>query len=469
MISAEPELLEKAAVRAAAHARACSSRFESVPHDEFVGQMSACLAAVLAHANDQNAPAAKEWIETHARRRAAAGFSAADAVCGFAAARGALRHLVSGQTRLGGELAAEVERAVDEVQHEFVSVLEGLRYGEADLDRAQAARLAEVLAQPIVLLDCDGRAAWATAALARLCNQSLAAIVGERALELIPIVAAAFADPPAVERSLRSSAARPDRSHSDVYRTADGAWLACSSLPIGDHRYAGRLITFSDVTQFVEASQHAQQLSRALVNAQERERAHIAGELHDGPVQLLAAALMRLDPSLATPTDGDDVGVEALRADLRCAYREIRSLLFNLRPQTLTQHGLAAAARDVATKLEEAAGVRVHIENHCGAVRRDEQAVVAFRVLQEALANVRKHADAREVHVILDGDDDLVLMIRDDGRGFPVDDARSRVGAGHIGLATMRERVELAGGKFVLASRPGGGTQVTVWLPPAAA
>ena len=461
------EIVQSAAAGATAEARARNGRFESLPSDEFAAQMAACLDAVLARAHDLDDRRAQEWVESHAPIRAAAGFSAADAVCGFAAARHALKEIVWRLTDADPAFAAQAERTLDEMEQEFVALVERLRGSESVLTDSQAVLLTEALPQPILLVDRHGRATWMTEAFARLCGRTREDLLGAGAIELIPIVAAAFAEPEAVEGSLRASSARPEGSHSDVYRATGGAWLARTAVPIGEGGALGRLVTFSDVSQFIDARDRARRLNEALVHAQERERSHIASELHDGPVQLLAAALIRLDPAFGGPgVEAADELVAELRADLRRAYGEIRSLLFNLRPETLSQQGLAAAVIELAERFEKETGVNVRVEADPAATGRDEHAVVVFRVLQEALINIRKHADATNVQVVLDGEP-LAMSIRDDGRGFARDDVAPRTQLGHVGLVTMRERIELAGGCFVVRSKPGEGTQITLCLPPA--
>ena len=207
-----------------------------------------------------------------------------------------------------------------------------------------------------------------------------------------------------------------------------------------------------------------QRLLSHLVSAQEDERRRIAGDIHDDPLQLLVAVMMRLDLFRRELHDPAEVEhISELREWIRAAVARLRNLMFELRPPILDQQGLAAAIDDHAAhwNMEQT----ITIKDRLSEEPPDEQRLILYRISQEALANIRKHSRATNVVVILEQQDGCttVRMI-DDGVGFnPI----SSVGAkdGHIGMATMRERAELAGGGCRIHGLPGEGTTVEFWVP----
>jgi len=201
-----------------------------------------------------------------------------------------------------------------------------------------------------------------------------------------------------------------------------------------------------------------------LLSAQEDERRRIAGDIHDDPLQLLVAVTMRLD--LFRRELGDPAQVEhvsQLREWIRAAVAKLRNLMFELRPPILDEDGLAAAIDEYATYWALDQTVTIH--DRFSEEPPEEQRLLLYRIAQEALANIRKHSKATAVEITLEQRDQrfLVRMV-DDGVGF---DPALAVGAkdGHIGLSSMRERAEMAGGGCRIRSLPGEGTTVEFWVP----
>ena len=209
-------------------------------------------------------------------------------------------------------------------------------------------------------------------------------------------------------------------------------------------------------------------LAAAIVMAQEDERRRVAEDLHDGPVQDLVGIGLMLDAlvgdlSGTAPEAAGDIGRAAAAA--RETVRGLRRAMADLHPLSLEEQGFGPAVRSLVERLEWR-GVEVRLD--LGAVDRlgRMQRTVAFRIVQEAVANVARHAEAGHVAITATGDEGGVdLEVRDDGRGF--DAARERPGAaaGHLGLAAVEERVALVGGVFALESAPGRGTVLRVRLP----
>jgi signal transduction histidine kinase len=207
-----------------------------------------------------------------------------------------------------------------------------------------------------------------------------------------------------------------------------------------------------------------QRLLSHLVSAQEDERRRIAGDIHDDPLQLLVAVAMRLDLFRRKLQDpGQAAHVSELREWIRAAVAKLRNLMFELRPPILEEQGLAAAIDEYATRWNLEQQVTIH--DRFPEEPPDEQRLILYRIAQEAFANIRKHSEASSVVVTLERQEGsfLVRMV-DDGVGFsPGQVAGTK--DGHIGLTSMRERAELAGGGCRIHSLPGGGTTVEFWVP----
>ncbi|PTA68259.1 sensor histidine kinase [Deinococcus arcticus] len=199
------------------------------------------------------------------------------------------------------------------------------------------------------------------------------------------------------------------------------------------------------------------------------ERARIAREIHDGVAQSLAFAALKLD-IVARQLHADPAKAEAeVRAAtqlLREQIREVRRSIFALRPIDLERYGLLETVRRYVLDFGEQNNIRAQL-NISGDVQLSpgDEAVV-FRILQESLNNVAKHARAQEVKVTLHGGEQVTLRVQDDGAGFDPATITGRVSsAGGLGLLQMRERVEARGGTYRVLSSPGHGTLVEAELP----
>jgi signal transduction histidine kinase len=158
--------------------------------------------------------------------------------------------------------------------------------------------------------------------------------------------------------------------------------------------------------------------------------------------------------------------VENARRGLAEANRRLRRLLFELRPPALDEAGLAAAIELFLTDAFGQDGLDWRVDNRLHREPSPEVRAILYRVALEALTNVRKHADADVVEVLLERRGAGVgVTVRDDGAGFDLPAPDAPAGPGHYGVVTMRERAEAAGGRFALTSRPGGGTTVEFWMP----
>lgn len=210
--------------------------------------------------------------------------------------------------------------------------------------------------------------------------------------------------------------------------------------------------------------------ARAYLHSEElaigEERSRIAREIHDGVAQSLAFAALKIDLGRRLmDRDVDRARDELQRAGdtVRESIREVRRSIFALRPVDLERHGFVETVRRYASDFGPQNGVQVDVEiGEIGDLEVRSEAVL-FRIFQEAMHNVAKHARARSVSVQLGRDHRMraFVEVADDGAGFDVDDVGDRVtSAGGLGLRQMRERVEARGGDFEITSVPGGGTRV---------
>ena len=229
---------------------------------------------------------------------------------------------------------------------------------------------------------------------------------------------------------------------------------------------AGALENAGLYAELAESENQLKRLVGKLIMAQEEERRRVAYDVHDGLAQTAAAAHQHLQAFVRHNPPGSEGGREELDETLELAREvvgEARRVIYDARPTVLDDYGLAAGVRlQVQTLRSE--GLEVGFEEALGDGRLPpEVETTLFRVAQEAMTNVRKHAQASRVHVALDRPGRAVrLQVTDDGQGFQPHAAPRSNGHGErVGLSGMRERLSLLGGKFELHSEPGSGTTVT--------
>jgi signal transduction histidine kinase len=212
-----------------------------------------------------------------------------------------------------------------------------------------------------------------------------------------------------------------------------------------------------------------QALSRQLVEAQETERRYIARELHDQVGQALTVAQLHLQTMLRSP-DGETLkpGLKETLEVVEQVLAQVRDLSLELRPSLLDDLGLEPALQWYTTRQATLAGIKSKVRADPLQSRLDPVIETGcFRVAQEALTNVTRHANASNVTVDLHEEDGcLHLRVRDDGTGFEVSAVRERAVRGlSLGLLNMEERAVLAGGELEYNSAPGQGTEVHAWFP----
>jgi signal transduction histidine kinase len=219
------------------------------------------------------------------------------------------------------------------------------------------------------------------------------------------------------------------------------------------------------VRDIERAEQDRRRLFDRTLQATEQERIEVAAELHDGPIQRLTALTYELENAKqrllrASPEEGAARLGQAQTA-LSAEVQGLRQLMVSLRPPALDEVGLEAALRDQVGAFARRSGVDCSLRVALDGRLDRELETVLYRITQEALHNVARHAGAGRLWLVLEeAGGQVSLQIRDDGVGFKPVTSSALVQAGRFGLAGMRERVEMAGGSWQVDARPGVGVTI---------
>jgi PAS domain S-box-containing protein len=238
-----------------------------------------------------------------------------------------------------------------------------------------------------------------------------------------------------------------------------GLLVIAAVRDVTDRREAKRKLDES-----VESVQR-QRLFARLIAAQEEERLRIASDIHDDTIQAMTATSLRMQQLRRHLSDPEQ---RELLTRLEDAVREsitrLRRLMFDLRPAALDRSGLAAAMRELLERIEDESHIGFVLDNHIEVEPAGDVRTALYRIAQEALTNVRKHSAASTVRVDLRTvGGGCRVRIEDDGHGFAVDGADSK--PGHLGLVSMRERAQIAGGWWSIKCPASLGTVVEFWIP----
>jgi signal transduction histidine kinase len=223
--------------------------------------------------------------------------------------------------------------------------------------------------------------------------------------------------------------------------------------------FAARAAVAVDLSERV-----ARETVRRVVEAQELERSRLARELHDETGQALTSILLGVRSIRAAESDAEADRAEAdVRELIVHALQDVRRLAVELRPSVLDDFGLAAAVERVAATFEERTGIHTALEADLPAGRLPpEIETVLYRVVQEALTNVVKHAGAEHVSIVLtQRQSGIRIVVEDDGHGFDTGDVRKDA----LGVVGMQERVSLVGGTLEIESAAGAGTTLVAYVP----
>jgi signal transduction histidine kinase len=216
------------------------------------------------------------------------------------------------------------------------------------------------------------------------------------------------------------------------------------------------------ITELERVDGQRRHLLQGLVRAQEDERTRLANDIHDDPLQKLVSIKMRVELLQRAGDHAEELS--EIHDTMRSCITSLRFMLFDLRPPILDERGLAPALERFIEQsaFEATTSIRDEVTSQID----PETRVVLYRIAQETLTNAKKHADASHIAIRLqERDGGIQMRISDDGVGFRLEDV-AEARAGHLGLGSMRERAEMAGGWCTLYSLPGAGTTLEVWLPP---
>ena len=228
----------------------------------------------------------------------------------------------------------------------------------------------------------------------------------------------------------------------------------------------------SGIDPSADAEDESVEAAQRVLGSLEAERERLYRDVHDGPAQVLANAIFEVEyleriaeraPAEVRQTLKTELS--NLKGQFRGSLDSVRAMIYDLRPPELTELGLAEAMRNYASEWELRCGIKVASQldlKDTGLSATDELAV--YRIMQEALQNVHKHAHASAVGIAWSrANDNWVLHVTDDGMGFDLVKAARHKKS--VGLLSMRERAELIGGSIQIQSTPGKGTAVTLLLP----
>lgn len=375
-------------------------------------------------------------------------------------------------TALAGHAALTIDtsRLIERLrasQAELARRADELRASEARLRESEARYRSLVDHSPdiIVELDAERRLTFISERAVELIGWRPDELVGRSSTEII--------DPDsreAVEALWAERVRDPGLDQSARFRLVrrDGRSIPVEMHSIGivvDGRFSGAQASIRDTSERDRLDRDLRRHAAELASSQ--ERAHLAQELHDSVTQALfsmtltaRSAEMLLDRDLPAAREK----LAELRELGRDALTEMRSLVFELRPGGIEDDGLALALRKHAAAVQGRTGLPIvlAVDEVPRATLDVEEAV--YRIAQEAVHNVIKHARARQARIVLSSADGaLRLAVEDDGRGF--DAARVPGGHGHLGLDGMRARAERIGARLTVTSSPGAGTRIEVLAP----
>jgi signal transduction histidine kinase len=208
-----------------------------------------------------------------------------------------------------------------------------------------------------------------------------------------------------------------------------------------------------------------------IIALEEDVRKELARDFHDGPAQTLAAMIMGIELIEALPEQISEslaAGLTELRAMATKTLHQVRNMIFELRPVILKTQGLEPALHSYVERLREAEDMNIHLKVEGLEERlpaRLEE--ICFSIMQEAISNVKRHANEKNVWLTaVRRGDEFQVVIKDDGKGFDLAEVeRSYDRRGKLGLLNMRERTEMIGGRLSIESAPGKGTTITLNVP----
>ena len=328
--------------------------------------------------------------------------------------------------------------------------------------------LIESMNEGALTLTADKMILYANQCFARLVKRPLEQVLGSSFRRFLS------AADQATFRPLLKRAAKSGSKIQVLLHAGDGSKtpVQISIRPLAKNGFNGAItgLVVTDMTEARRSEERLRALAHRVVQVQEAERGRVALELHDNITQLLCAVLARwaaLANSLPAQVKTSRGEVLKLSQMLGHTVEEVQRIARNLRPSILDELGLVAALRSHCSAFAKRTGVSLKLACKRLTARLPADGELAlYRILQNALENVEKHAQARHVTVRLRQRTFVQLTIHDDGIGFDPDQhAARRKGKGGLGLLSMRERATYVGGDFKIKSVRGAGTKIEVLIP----
>ena len=224
-----------------------------------------------------------------------------------------------------------------------------------------------------------------------------------------------------------------------------------------------------EIEDKIQGLVQSQNFGFKIITAQEEERRRVAREIHDGPAQAMANVIFLAEVCeklIEIDTERAKRELFELREQVRGCLTETCKIIFDLRPMVLDDLGLVPTVKKIADNLKERSGLQISVKltGLQGQPLDSRIEVSLFRIIQESLNNVEKHAEASEVQVLIDFQHDRVTAkVKDDGKGF--DPSNKYTDSESFGLLGMRERVSLLHGELEINSQVGAGTEILVKIP----
>ncbi|HEX9060578.1 MAG TPA: sensor histidine kinase [Clostridia bacterium] len=255
----------------------------------------------------------------------------------------------------------------------------------------------------------------------------------------------------------------------DSVRTLEKADRLISSVGVALTYLTGDL---KEVSSQLNDMQHRQLIGLKVIKAQEEERQRVAREIHDGPAQSMSNVVLKAEIcERLSSVDLEKMKEELrnLKSIVRDCLQDVRKIIYDLRPMSLDDLGLIPTIKRYIATFQDENGIHVSFktrgEYEC---LKPVVSLTSFRIIQEALNNIKKHANAKNVNITVEFiEDSLKLNVFDNGKGFKLDEVKKNnndINSG-FGLASMKERVQLLDGSFEIDSMPGRGTHISVSLP----
>jgi len=228
-----------------------------------------------------------------------------------------------------------------------------------------------------------------------------------------------------------------------------------------------------EISLQLEDMRQKQMLGLRIIKAQEEERQRIARDIHDGPAQSMSNVVLKAEVCerlISIDITKAKEELKLLKSIVRSSLQDVRKIIYNLRPMALDDLGLIPTLERYLATFEDETGIAV-VFNKIGNESNIKPSIslAVFRIVQEAVNNIHKHANAKNAIVNIEFlNDNLKLYIFDDGIGFDINKVNNKIhedGSGGFGLYSMRERVELLNGTIAINSQPGKGTRISIDIP----